>query len=37
MTAESALVEHLRRLEAELVSPEVWQSRAALEARMTPD
>jgi hypothetical protein len=31
------LVEHLRRLEAELVSPEVWQSRAELESRMAPD
>ena len=31
------LVEHLRRLEAELVSFDVWQSRAELEARMSPD
>jgi hypothetical protein len=31
------LLEHLRSLEAELVSPEVWQSREELEARMTPD
>ena len=31
------LVELLRRLEAELVSPEIWQSREELEARITPD
>jgi hypothetical protein len=31
------LVEHLRRLETELVSLDVWQSRAELEARMSPD
>jgi hypothetical protein len=31
------LAEHLRRLEAELVSFDVWQSRAELEARMSPD
>jgi hypothetical protein len=37
MTDEPTLAEHLRRLEAELVSPEVWQSREELEARMTPD
>ena len=37
MTTDAELVEHLRRLEAELVSPEVWQSRAELEARMSPD
>jgi hypothetical protein len=37
MTDEPALAEHLRRLEAELVSPEVWRSREALEARMTSD
>ncbi len=37
LTGEPTLAEHLRRLEAELVSPEVWRSRAALEARMTPD
>jgi hypothetical protein len=33
----SELVELLRRLEAEMVSPEIWQSREELEARMTPD
>jgi hypothetical protein len=32
MTAYAELVEHLRRLEAEFMSPEVWQSRAELEA-----
>ena len=37
MTAEPDLAEHLRRLEAEIVSPAVWQSRDALEALMTPD
>ncbi|MBA3876754.1 MAG: DUF4440 domain-containing protein [Anaerolinea sp.] len=37
MTADGDLVEHLRRLEAELVSADVWQSRAELEARMSPD
>jgi len=37
VTDESILAEHLRRLEAELVSPEVWRSREELEARMTPD
>jgi len=37
MTAEPDLVEHLRRLEAELVTVDVWRSRAELEARMTPD
>jgi hypothetical protein len=33
----SELVELLRRLEAELVSSEVWQSREELESRMTSD
>jgi hypothetical protein len=37
MTTDAGLVEDLRRLEGELVSPEVWQSRAELEARMNPD
>src|SRR5579859_2419565 len=37
MTAEPALAEHLRGLEAEIVSADVWQSREALEALMTPD
>ena len=37
MTDEPDLTEHLRRLEAEIVSPAVWQSRDALEALMTPD
>jgi hypothetical protein len=37
MTDEPTLAEHLRSLEAELVSPEVWQSREELEARMTQD
>lgn len=37
MTTDSGLVERLRRLEVDLVSPEVWQSRAELEARMSPD
>ncbi len=37
MTDEPTLAERLRRLEAELVSPEVWASRGELEARMTPD
>ena len=37
MTDEPDLAEHLRRLEAEIVSPAVWQSRDALEALMTPD
>jgi hypothetical protein len=37
MTDEPTLAEHLRSLEAELVRPEVWQSREELEARMTPD
>jgi hypothetical protein len=36
-TAEPELVEHLRRLEAELVTSEVWRSRAELEARISPD
>ena len=35
--AEPELVEHLRRLEAELVTSEVWRSRAELEARISPD
>src|SRR2546428_4430196 len=37
MPAEPDLAKHLRRVEAELVSPDVWRSRVALEARMTPD
>ncbi len=37
MTADPDLAEHLRRLEAELVSPAVWQSRDALESLMIPD
>jgi hypothetical protein len=37
MTVDPDLVEHLRRLEAELVSFDVWQSRAELEARISPD
>ena len=37
MTDEPDLADHLRRLEAEIVSPAVWQSRDALEALMTPD
>ena len=37
MVVASELVELLRRLEAEMVSPEIWQSREKLEARMTPD
>ncbi|HEV2054894.1 MAG TPA: DUF4440 domain-containing protein [Methylomirabilota bacterium] len=37
MTAKPDLAEHFRRLEAELVSADVWRSREALEARMTPD
>ncbi len=37
MTDEPDLAEHLRRLEAEIVSPAVWQSRDALEALMTTD
>jgi glyoxylase I family protein len=37
MTDDPDLVAHLRRLEAELVSFDVWQSRAGLEARMSPD
>ena len=36
-TAEPELVDHLRRLEAELVTSEVWRSRAELEARISPD
>jgi hypothetical protein len=31
------LAAHIQRLEAELVSPEVWQSLSELEARMSPD
>jgi hypothetical protein len=37
MAAELDLAEHLHRLEAELVSAEVWASRDALEALMTAD
>jgi len=37
MTVEPDLAERLRRLQAEIVSPAVWQSRDALEALMTPD
>lgn len=37
MAVDPDLVEHLCRLEAELVSPDVWQSHAELEARMVPD
>src|SRR6266540_1815046 len=37
MTAEPDLAEHLRRLEAELVSPDGWRTPVALEARMKPD
>ena len=37
MTADPDLVEHLRRLEAELVTVAVWQSRDELEARISPE
>ena len=37
MAIDPDLAEHIQRLEAELVSPEVWQSRPELEARMSPD
>lgn len=37
MTAEHDLAEHIRRLEASLVSLEAWASRDALEALMTED
>jgi hypothetical protein len=37
MDADPALVETLRRLEEELLRPEVRRSRAALEARLAPD
>lgn len=37
MPADLDLVAHLRRLEAELVSFDVWQSRVELEARISPD
>jgi hypothetical protein len=33
----AGLAAHLHRLEAELVSREVWRSREALEARVDPD
>ncbi|HEY5684708.1 MAG TPA: DUF4440 domain-containing protein [Acidimicrobiia bacterium] len=37
MAIDPELAEHIQRLEAELVSPEVWQSRPELETRMSPD
>lgn len=37
MDADADLVEHLRRLEAELLRPGVRRSRAALEALLAPD
>jgi hypothetical protein len=37
VAVDPALLEHLTRLEAELVSPEVWQSRAELESRLRSD
>jgi glyoxylase I family protein len=37
MTEEPSLTAHFHRLEAELVSREVWRSREALKARIDPD
>jgi hypothetical protein len=37
MAADVHLVDTIRRLEAELVSAAVWQSREELEVRMTAD